>query len=138
MKPTLHGEISKKNPYYIPGNRYHELKYFCLQYPVWKKAYESLTSLSARPYDLERIRKSGISNPTANCAESKAYFSERMKMVWDAAQETDKVIGQYILRGVTKGLSYDSINADTRIPCSRAEYYQLYRKFFWILDKKRG
>lgn len=137
MEPTTKPVLSVNSPYYIPRHRFYELKHFCLQYPTWKKAYESLSSLSARPYDLERIQKSGIANPTASCAEAKACFSTKMRMVYDAAMETDKTIGEYILRGVTKGMSYDTINAYWPIPCSRVEYYQLYRKFFWILDKKR-
>ena len=138
MDTPFHRELSKNNPYYIPRERYYELKYFCLQYPVWKKAYESLSSLSGRPYDLEHVQKSGISNPTASCAEAKAHFSSLMKMVWDAAEETDKVVGQYILDGVTKGMSYDALNTNSPVPCSRVEYYALCRKFFWILSGKRG
>ena len=29
--------LSKRNPYYIPKYVRMELKYFCLQYPEWKK-----------------------------------------------------------------------------------------------------
>ena len=130
--------VSEKNQYWIPRHRYYELKHFCLQYPVWKKAYESLNALSARPYDLAAVRKSGISDPTAKCAESMAFYSTRMDMLKDAARETDEAIGEHILHGVTENLAYDILEARFGVPCCRAEYYRLYRKFFWILDKKRG
>lgn len=44
MGTTIRPEISKKNRYWIDKHRYYELKYFCLQYPTWKKAHSSLDS----------------------------------------------------------------------------------------------
>lgn len=138
MGTDIRPELAEKSQHWIPRHRYYELKHFCLQYPVWKKAYESLSSLSSRPCDLAAVRKSGISDPTAKCAESMAFYSARMDMVKAAARETDGVIGEHILHGVTENLTYDIIEARYGVPCCRAEYYRLYRKFFWILDKKRG
>ena len=131
-------ELSPKSPYWIPRHRYYELKHFCLQYPTWRKVYEHLNALSARPYDIEAIQKSGVSDPTAKIATSKAYFSARTRMIFETAEETDTNLARYILHAVTEGLSYDILEARYEIPCSRAEYYKLYRKFFWLLDKKRG
>lgn len=31
-------KLSRRNPYYIPAERYYELKHFCRQYYDWKKA----------------------------------------------------------------------------------------------------
>lgn len=42
MGTTLRAELSEKNPYWIEKHRYYELKHFCLQYPIWKKAYTTL------------------------------------------------------------------------------------------------
>ena len=80
-------ELSPQSPYWIPRHRYYELKHFCLQYPTWRKAYEHLNALSARPYDIEAIQKSGVSDPTAKIATSKAYFSARTRMVFETAEE---------------------------------------------------
>ena len=44
MGTTLRAELSEKNPYWIEKHRYYELKHFCLQYPIWKKAYSALDS----------------------------------------------------------------------------------------------
>lgn len=33
MGTVIRPETSKKNKYWIPRHRYHELKHFCLQYP---------------------------------------------------------------------------------------------------------
>lgn len=131
-------ELSPKSPYWIPRHRYYELKHFCLQYPTWRKAYEHLNALSARPYDIEAIEKSGVSDPTAKIATSKAYFSARTRMIIETAEETDADLARFLLHAVTEELSYDILEARYEIPCSRAKYYELYRKFFWLLDKKRG
>lgn len=68
---------------------------------------------------------------------ARAYFSNRMRMIEKCADVTDHVIGKYILKGVTEGLSYDTLNAIEQMPCCRDTYYILYRKFFWLLDKAR-
>lgn len=138
MSTVIRPEVSENNRYYINRHRYYELKHFCLQYPVWKKAYESLDGLSRRPDDLLGIQRSGIANPTARAAEAKAEFYRRMELVESAASETDDAVGVYILFGVTEGLPYEKLKLRYPVPCSRDTYYALYRKFFWILDKKRG
>lgn len=64
MGTTIRPELSEKNPYWIERHRYYELKHFCLQYPIWKKAYAALDGLSRRPSDLEVFSKKGeISDP---------------------------------------------------------------------------
>ena len=137
MSTTIHPDISKKNPYWIEKHRYYELKHFCLQYPIWKKAYESLNGLSKRPVDLERFERNGISDPTANCAVAMIFYRERLDMIEKAALETDSELARYLLIGVTEGLSYDILRAKHNIPCCRNTYYELYRKFFWMLNKIR-
>lgn len=131
-------ELSERNPYWIEKHRYHELKYFCLQYPIWKKAYVALDGLSKRPDDLERFakkRKNG--DPTARCATARAYYATRIDMVEQTAKEADEELASYILKGVTEGLSYEGLKARLDIPCSRDTYYDRYRRFFWLLNKKR-
>ena len=60
-----------------------------------------------------------------------------MHMLEEIAVETDPVVGPYILEGVTKGLSYNILNARHEIPCGKDMYYELYRRFFWLLDRRR-
>ena len=80
MGTTIRPELSEKNPYWIERHRYYELKHFCLQYPIWKKAYAALDGLSRRPSDLEVFSKKGeISDPTVRCVEARSYYIERMK-----------------------------------------------------------
>lgn len=138
MKTTTRAEISKKNKYWIPKPRYYELKYFCLQYPSWKQAYAALDSLSKRPADLAVFSKTNVcSDPTSKCVESRIYFYERICMIETACKSTDNGLADYILKGVTEGISYEQLKIKYNIPCCRDTYYKLYRKFFWLLHGLR-
>lgn len=138
MGTKIRPELSEKNKYYIEKHRYYELKHFCLQYPIWKKAYFSLSGLSERPSDLAIFKKQfGISDPTAKCAEARLLYAYRIEMIEQAARETDSVLANYILKAVTEGLSYDVLKVRLNIPCCRDTYYEMYRRFFWILNKLR-
>lgn len=135
IRPTL----SEKNKYYIEKHRYYELKHFCLQYPIWRKAYMALDGLKNHPCDLAFASHTNVINdPTAHCAEAKLFYSERMDLVERVAYETDSKLHSYILKAVTEGISYEHLKVQTGIPCTKDSYYDLYRKFFWLLNKARG
>lgn len=138
MATTIRAELSEKNPYWIEKHRYYELKHFCLQYPIWRKAYAALEGLSARPADLAMfVVSSTLGDPTAKCGIAKAYYSERTDMLERVADRTEKELSTYILKGVTEGWSYDILKARLEIPCCKDTYYELYRRFFWLLNKER-
>lgn len=132
IKPTL----SKKSKYYIEKHRYYELKHFCLQYPIWQKAYTAIDGLIKRPYDLEKF-KPEVEDPTAWAAIARATYKNKMELVEQAAIAADSELYKYILVGVTEECTYEQIKARLEIPCSRETYYDRYRKFFWILNKTR-
>lgn len=132
----LRGEISKRSKYWIDRNRYYELKYFCLQYPIWKQAFNSLDGM-AKAGGLG-VQVSGNADPVEKCVEARYNFWKRMTLVEEAAREADPDLQDYILRGVTEGLGYDILRARYDIPCCKDVYYELYRKFFFILSKKRN
>lgn len=139
MGTTIKPELSKNNKYWIERHRYYELKHFCLQYPIWKKAYAALDSLSQRPGDLAAISKTNVTgDPVGKCVEARSFYFERMGMVEQTAIATDADLASYILKGVTEGVSYDHLIARLEIPCCRDTYYELYRRFFWLLNKARN
>ncbi len=138
-KNLRHPELSEKNPYWIERHRYYELKHFCLQYPLWKKAYEAIDGAQKRHEDLGAvIQVSGHSDPTERAAEAMAYFSTRMDMVKRAARESEESLSECLLAGITEGWSYDVLKVRLNIPCCKDIYYDRYRKFFWLLDQIRG
>jgi hypothetical protein len=138
MGTIIRPELSEKNKYWIEKHRYYELKHFCLQYPIWKKAYAALDGLSKRPADLAMFSKTNVhGDPTARCIEARSFYFERMCMIEQTAMETDADLSRYILKAVTEGISYDHLKARLDIPCGKDVYYELYRRFFWILNKER-
>ena len=116
MRNDMRPELSQKNPYWIGKHRYYELKHFCLQYPIWKKARRALDGLSRRPADLQVFVSCGQvkGDPTERCAQSRIFFGERMEMVEQAAIEAEPDLYSYLLRGVTEGLSYDALKMTFR------------------------
>lgn len=139
MTHDIRPEVSQKNPHWIGKHRYYELKHFCLQYPIWKKAYQSLDALSRSSDALQIFVKGGQmkGDPTERCAQSRIFFTDRMEMVEQAAIEAEPELYPYLLRGVTEGVSYDALKMNYNIPCCRDVYYAAYRRFFWLLNKKR-
>lgn len=136
MGTSIRPELSEKNQYWIEKHRFYELKHFCLQYPVWKKAYVALEGLSKRPAELA-IFSNVHSDPTLRCAEAREVYFDRMEMIEQAAIAADPDLHDYILKGVTEGWSYDHLKSRFEIPCCKDTYYTLYRRFFWLLNKER-
>ena len=139
MSTLLRAELSSKNRYWIDKHRYYELKHLCLQYPIWKSAYVAFDNPSISLSSIESIPTSNLpGDPTAKRAMMKAYYSEKMKLIEDAAKEADKYLHEYILKAVTEGLSYTYLKSKLDIPCGRDMYYDRYRRFFWILSESRN
>ena len=131
-------ELSDKNPYWIERHRYYELKHFCLQYPFWKRARALADGPDSFPLAMIPPCKTGEhSDPTAKKAAIRAYYSDRIEMLETIAKETDPIYGGFVLYGVTKGISYDIMSVHIQVTISRDLYYDLYRRFFWLLDKAR-
>ena len=140
MATVIRAEISEKNKYWIDKHRHYELKHFCLQYPVWKRTYSALLDLGIAASSLNGM-PSGSNEPsdlTAKYAIRKAHYSNKIKMVEQAAIEADEYLWHYILRGVTEGLSYTYLKSQLDMPCSKDTYYDRYRKFFWLLSEARN
>lgn len=139
MGTKLRAELSEKNKYWIDKHRYYELKHFCLQYPMWKKAYKSLEEIDPQsPNYSESIKCIPTqSSTTEKYAIAKVILEHRLKMIEKAAYEADEEIGGYILKGVTEELSYTYLKAKLNMPCGKDMYYDRYRRFFWLLSKSR-
>lgn len=139
MGTAVRAKLSEKNKYWISKHRYYELKHFCLQYPIWKQAYNALDDacISANNLRMANSSTNIPSDPTTRCVIAKMYYSDRISMVKQAAIDTDPELYVYILKAVTEGLSFEYLKTKLEIPCSRDTYYDRYRKFFWLLSKER-
>lgn len=137
MATNVRPEVSKRNPYYIERERYYELKHFCRQYPIWKKAYAALDGLSKRPADLEALRSSQKGDPTVRCVEARDAYASKIEMVEKCAKETTSDLYSYLMSYVTKGDAYSVLKVRDHIPCCKDVFYDIVRKFFWLLSKTR-
>lgn len=137
MGTVIRPVISENNPNYISKHRYYELKHFCLQYPEWRREYRKLEFMGVGRSPYVFSRPSDISDPTARLALMRSIYSERMDIVDACCDLTSPDMSGYLKLAVTEGCTYDKLNARLCVPCSRKEFYELYRKFFYILDKER-
>lgn len=85
-----------------------------------------------------RVITNNIDDPTSRYAIARAYYADRMNMLERVANFTNPELAEYLLKGITEGWSYDILKARLNIPCCKDIYYDLYRRFFWLLDKERG
>lgn len=133
---AIRPELSKKNKYWIEKHRYYELKHFCLQYDIFKKAYSSLDGFSKKVEDIEHLN-GDHEDPTAQIAIAKENYRKKMFIIEQAALQADPDLACYIIAGVTEDCTYENLKARLDIPCCRDTYYDRYRKFFYILNKLR-
>lgn len=136
----MKSELSSANPYYIPKQRYYELKHFCLQYSDWRKELAVLDGYLRGSALAISSRRHNESRPTEEIALERMRTSDRMEMVRSSvdASVSGPAMRKALLMGVTEGVSYEILCA--RIPEflePRDVYYAGYRRFFWNLDRAR-
>lgn len=129
-------DLSKKNPYWIEHHRYLELEHFCRQYPIWCRSVMTANGLSGKAYD-DVVLDNNQTSPVEKSVEAREPYMAKIMMVQKAADEAAGELSIYILAGVTEGAAYEDILARMHIPCCREVYYDLRRRFFYILSKMR-
>lgn len=132
---SIRPEISKKKPYWISRHRYYELKHYCLQYHEWQYLYLACDGVMAAGLGSPGPKE--YKDPVGKSVIVRDRYLRDMKLVEDAAEMTDPVIGRYIFLAVTEGRSYENLRTTLEIPCCKDVYYELYRKFFYILSQKK-
>lgn len=138
MSTDIRPELSPKNCYWIEKHRYYELKHFCLQYPTWRRKYNSLISYpSSWPQLVPPTKTNVINDPVTKHIDERLFYANRMEMLERVAKETDEELARYILKAITEGISYDHMRVRSDIPCCKDTYYELYRRFFWLLSIER-
>ena len=138
---TTRPELSEKSKWWISKHRYYELRHFCLQYPEWVSMQDDIDGLPSSSLERhEHIGRGCPGDPTPVYAEAREHLSRKINMVNQAAFEASNHQFWYaiLIEAVTIGASYDILEAQKGImPVSRNEWYDVYRKFFWYLDKLR-
>lgn len=91
MSTLIRPELSETNHYWIEKHRYYELKHFCLQYPLWRHAYNSLIDYPGSwPQLVPPCKTNVVSDPITKHIDERMYYADRMKMVEQVAKETDE------------------------------------------------
>ena len=147
-------ELSKKSPYWLPKDRFMELKYFVKQIRYFQEKYEEVLYSKAGGYlvhwDNSRIQRLDKlkNDPTAQKAIQgsiyKGYLDEIMK-VKIALKEIvtsrgdDEDVYLCVITAAVCDASYDTvqgnyIHMDKVVPVSRKRFYQYLRYFYWYLD----
>ena len=133
-KDQQRSELSMKNRYYISKLRYLELKNFCKQYNEWKTALKEISLTKAHT----EISTSGpVSDQTHQLAAKRLKYEENIHLIEETALLADPSIAHWIIKGVTESYSYEYLHLQLGLPAGREMYYDRYRRFFWLLDKKR-
>lgn len=124
--------------YNISKERYRELKYFCLQYPDWKKELTVADTVKAAvAKDEGGTHGSAVSDCTSELAAKRIELQRKCSVVEAAAVQADDFINQYIIEAVTGDLSYTYLRTVRGIPCGKNQFYEARRKFFYNLSKMR-
>jgi hypothetical protein len=138
MGTDIRPEITQRSPYWISKDRYYELRHFCRQYSYWKDKLDDLVKISASRLKLTTAETTHESlDSIGEFVAERAFWKERMDLVTNTANEAAGELGRYIFKAVTEGRSYENLKLMHGLPCGRDKYYDLYRKFFWLLDKAR-
>lgn len=134
MSNNQRSELSKRSKYWMPRNRYLELKNFCLQYKDWKLAIKEIALLKAH---IAQNTSGILGDPTEQMAIKRLRYERNIQLVEDTAILADPTIAKWLLKGVTENYSYEYLHYKLDLPAGRDLYYDRYRRFFWLLDQRQ-
>ena len=122
--------------YNISKHRYMELYHYCMQYNEWKEMLQDMEDGLRSPSEGQTTAGSRKTDKTATIAIKRAELSAKCKLIEQTAEETDKMLKDYILAAVTRGDTYNYLSTIKGMPCSRNLYYKLRKKFYYSLSQK--
>lgn len=127
---------TKRSKYYVPAEIWDHAISFLRCYPVWVKEARIYDTASAIRYDLPKVQTSGDYNPVEQTAMKHAKLRDKIEMVEDAAAYAtgNKVLQQFLIKGATQGLSYETMRKQG-IPCGPRQYYRMRRKMICFIAK---
>ena len=117
---------------YISKNRYYELKYFCYQYPEWKKEKTKLKIFPGGNFGKTISKKQ--TDITCDLAVKLSNLDYKIETVDKCIAETAPEIEPWLKKCIVEGKSYDKLVPDG-VPCCREYFYKRYRLFFSRLNQ---
>lgn len=123
----------KLNKYDISKNRYRELLYFCRQYR--EKKIKLASSYTVGRCNLTGMPGGGaLNDSTQAMALNNIQLEKDIKLIEETAVEVAGTLADYIISNVCDDVPYRYIGA----PCGINQFYNIRRKFFWLLAKKKN
>lgn len=122
----------------VDPDEYMQAKHFCWQYNRYKREYEELANTYNGISTDGMPHGNGISNPVANAAERREKLSGKITIIESVAHHVGDDLYPYLLAGITEKdrhgrnceISYEDLNSQLHIPCSRTSFH-LLRQQAW-------
>lgn len=126
----------KTSKYYVPEQVYLTVVHFCRQYPLWKDELEiNPNTQKAIDYSRDVVQTSNQFDQTSEIAMDRKMIEDKKELVEKTAHEVAGVLAKWLLLGVGHGLTYYQL-VDKGIPCGKDMYYDIRRKFYFVLSKR--
>lgn len=126
----------KTSKYYVPEQVYLTVVHFCRQYPLWKAELEiNPNTQKAIDYSRDVVQTSNQFDQTSEIAMDRKMIEDKKELVEKTAHEVAGVLAEWLLLGVGHGLTYYQL-VDKGIPCGKDMYYDIRRKFYFVLSKR--
>lgn len=122
----------KMDEYEIPNYEYLELLNFCRQYPEKKRKLATMIRAGSGMIDCQSHGSENTS-PVETAAFRRELLLADVQMIEQATVEADRDLHFCILRNVAYKQRYEELKP----PCGRRQFYQVRRRFFWILRNKK-
>lgn len=122
----------KLSDYHISPAKYHELRYFCMQYQEKKHELSHAYGLKAGAGD-GMPKGNGISKPTEQRAIRNVMLRSDIELIEETAREAAPELYPYLLQNVADGMKYEYMD----VPAGRRQFYEARRYFFYLLAQKR-
>lgn len=75
-------------------------------------------------------------DPTGSIASKIAEQSTKIEAIENTARETDPELYEFILYAVTHDVSFEYLRLKMDMPCGRRKWYELRRKYYYLLSKQ--
>lgn len=118
----------------ISLSRYRELYYFCQQYHEKKEALQRCYSVKSELISNMSGNTYMLTNSAEQQMDKTNKLSRDISLIEQTAQEAVGGLYPFILKNVTEDITYEHMG----VPCGRRQFYFMRRKFFCLLDQKKG
>ena len=120
----------------ISKAKYKELSGFCLQYDEFKQKLNDCYSYPASGTS-NAVKSGSVSSCVERDGEKALEYELKIELIESTIKEAcgcAKGMYEYILKSVTQGFTWERL---PYCPCGRRQFYEMRRKFFFLLSQKR-